>query len=195
MFIINSLRHTCKLHMFWITYCHFHDQAHTLVYILADVIGLHGDRNYFIDLLHNDVIKWKYFPRYWPFVRGIHRSPVNSPHKGQWRGALILFFDLLVFCAGNSPVTGEFTAQGPVTRGWYFVWPASEQTTKQLKSRWLETRMRSLWRHCNDDPGGWCPDDGLVQERRKSSALAMELRLSCTNPSICRTNMKDTQKE
>ena len=28
------------------------------------------------------------FPRYWPFVQGIHRSPVNSPHKGQWRGAL-----------------------------------------------------------------------------------------------------------
>ena len=22
------------------------------------------------------------FPRYWPFVRGIHRSPVDSPHKG-----------------------------------------------------------------------------------------------------------------
>ena len=37
---------------------------------------------------HDDVIKWKHFPRYWPFVRGIHRSPVNSPHKGQWRGAL-----------------------------------------------------------------------------------------------------------
>ena len=26
---------------------------------------------------------------FWPFVRGIHRSPVNSPHKGQWRGALM----------------------------------------------------------------------------------------------------------
>ena len=39
--------------------------------------------------LHDDVMKWKHFPRYWPFVRGIHRSPVNSPHKGQWRGALI----------------------------------------------------------------------------------------------------------
>ena len=24
---------------------------------------------------HDDVIKWKNFPRYWPFVRGIHRSP------------------------------------------------------------------------------------------------------------------------
>ena len=31
----------------------------------------------------------KHFPRYWPFVRGIHRSPVNSPYKGQWRGALM----------------------------------------------------------------------------------------------------------
>ena len=35
------------------------------------------------------VIKWKHFPRYWPFVRGIHRSPVNSPDKCQWRGALM----------------------------------------------------------------------------------------------------------
>ena len=31
-----------------------------------------------------DVIKWNHFPRYCPFVRGIHRSLVNSPHKGQW---------------------------------------------------------------------------------------------------------------
>ena len=38
---------------------------------------------------HDDVIKWKHFPRYWPFIRGIHWSPVNSPHKGQWRGALM----------------------------------------------------------------------------------------------------------
>ena len=38
---------------------------------------------------HDNVIKWKHFPRYWPFVRGIHRFPVNSPHKGQWPGASI----------------------------------------------------------------------------------------------------------
>ena len=38
---------------------------------------------------HDDVIKWKRFTRYWPFAWGIHRSSVNSPHKGQWRGALI----------------------------------------------------------------------------------------------------------
>ena len=35
-------------------------------------------------LVHDDTIKWKHFLHYWPFVWGIHLSPVNSPHKGQW---------------------------------------------------------------------------------------------------------------
>ena len=38
---------------------------------------------------HDDVMKCKHFPRYWPFVQGIHWSPVNSPHKGQWCGTLM----------------------------------------------------------------------------------------------------------
>ena len=42
-----------------------------------------------VSATHDDVSKWNYFPRHWPFVRGIHRAPVNSPHKGQWRGALM----------------------------------------------------------------------------------------------------------
>ena len=52
----------------------------------TDDEGIRGQRAF----SHDDVIKWKHFPRYWPFVRGIHRSPVNSPHKGQWHGALML---------------------------------------------------------------------------------------------------------
>ena len=43
-------------------------------------------------VIHDDVIKWKHFPRYCPCVRGIHWSPVNSPHKCQWRGALMFFY-------------------------------------------------------------------------------------------------------
>ena len=46
-------------------------------------------RQFLCRKLHDDVIKWKHFLRNWPFVRGNHRSPVNSPHKGQWRGALM----------------------------------------------------------------------------------------------------------
>ena len=47
-------------------------------------------------LSRDDVTKWNHFRRYWPFVRGIHRPPVNSPHKGQWRGALM--FSLIYVC-------------------------------------------------------------------------------------------------
>ena len=38
---------------------------------------------------HDDVIKWKDLLCYWPILREIHRLPVNSLHKGQWRGALM----------------------------------------------------------------------------------------------------------
>ena len=65
--------------------------------VVANVIGISIRRcgysdhtcNFRFVGYHDDVIKWKYFPRYWPFVRGIHRLPVNSPHKGQWRRALM----------------------------------------------------------------------------------------------------------
>ena len=58
-------------------------------------------------LHHDDVIKWKHFPRYRPFVNGIHRSPVNSPNKGQWRGALMFS---LIFASQ----TFEQTIETPV---------------------------------------------------------------------------------
>ena len=40
-------------------------------------------------IAQDDVIKWEHFPRYWPCVSGIHSSPVNSFHRGQWRRALM----------------------------------------------------------------------------------------------------------
>ena len=59
--------------------------------IRADLVTSEGGKEviYYGYFTHDDVIKWKHFTRYWPFVRGIHRSPVNSSHKGQWRGALM----------------------------------------------------------------------------------------------------------
>ena len=54
---------------------------------------------------HDGVIKWKHFPRYWPFVRGINRSPVNFPHKGHWRGALM--FSLICTWTDSWPNNGD----------------------------------------------------------------------------------------
>ena len=73
----------------------------------------------------DDVIKCKHFPRYWPFVWGAHRSLVNSPHKGQWRGALM------------------FSLIG--------VW--IKQLSKQSWGWSFETPSRPLWRHCNAQKG------------------------------------------
>ena len=72
---------------------------------------------------HYDVIKWKHVPRYWPSVRGIHRSPVNSPHKGQSRAALML----------------------PLICAWINAWEL-----EQSWGWWFETPSRSLWCHCNE---------------------------------------------
>ena len=58
----------------------------------SGVAVMRSDRYIFCTWHHSsrdDVIKWKYFPRYWSFVWWIHRSLVNSPHKGKWRGALM----------------------------------------------------------------------------------------------------------
>ena len=78
----------------------------------------------FLTYKHDDVIKWKHFPRNWPFVRGIHRSSVNSPHKGRWRGALMISFDLRL----------------------------NKRLSKQSWGWWFETLSRSLWRHRNELP-------------------------------------------
>ena len=64
-------------------FSYYQQNKHQSATLPALCQGIHSD------LCHDDVIKWKHFSRYWPFVRGIHRSPVNSPHKGQWNGALM----------------------------------------------------------------------------------------------------------
>ena len=62
-----------------------HTHTHTHIYIC----GMVWWRSF---MMTSSIIKWEHFPRYWPLVWGIHRSPVNSPHKGQWRGALMFSF-------------------------------------------------------------------------------------------------------
>ena len=66
---------------------------------------------------HDNVIKWK---GYWPFVRGIHRSPVNSPHRPLTQG-FDVFFDLRM----------------------------NKTSSKRSRLRCFQAPSRPLWRHCN----------------------------------------------
>ena len=83
----------------------------------------HGRQGPGFSYNHDDVIKWKHFPRNWPFVRGIHRSP------------------------------GEFPAQRPLTRSFdgIFDLRLHKRLSKQSWGRWFETSSRPLWRHFNDE--------------------------------------------
>ena len=73
-------------------------------------------------LTHDDVIKWKHTPRYWPFVS-----------------------------ARNSPVPGEFLAQRPVTWNIYvfFDLRLNKLLSKQPWGWWFETPPHPLWCHRN----------------------------------------------
>ena len=83
---------------------------------------------------HDDVIKWKHFTRYWPFARGIHRSPMNSPHKGQWRGAFM--FPLI--CIG-------------IFYGWI-----NNREAGDLRRNCAHCDVSVMWKiyyHCHEDYG------------------------------------------
>ena len=61
------------------------------------------------------------------------------------------FSALLALCAGNSPVTGEFSSQRPVTRsfGVFFDLDLNKRLSKQWNRWWFETPSCPLWRHRN----------------------------------------------
>ena len=69
---------------------------------------------------HDDVIKWKHFPRYWPFVRVFHRSRW-IPHTEASDAELWYFLDLRL----------------------------NKRLSKQPPGWWFETPLWSLWRQCN----------------------------------------------
>ena len=72
-------------------------------------------------IIHDDVIKWNHFPRYWPFVWG-----ESTDH-------------------GRLPLAKASDAEL-----WCFLWPAPEQTNEQtLVTPVIWEPLRPLWRHCN----------------------------------------------
>ena len=68
-----------------------------------------------------------------------------------WRHQMETFSALLAICAGNSPVSGEFPAQRPVTGSFdvFFDLHPNKRLSKQWWGWWFETPSCPLWRHRN----------------------------------------------
>ena len=94
----------------------------------------------------------------------VHWTELNWRHPSScaswWRHQMETFSALLALCAGNSPVTGEFPAQRPVTRsfGVFFDLCLNKQLSKQSRRWWFETPSSPLWRHCNVYTWAWFCD-------------------------------------
>ena len=73
-----------ELLLCWIK-CRKHKCLHFLWFLNTEMPAI-------VWLVDDNFMKWKHFPCYWPFVWGIHWSPMNSSHKGQWCGALIFLW-------------------------------------------------------------------------------------------------------
>ena len=96
-------------------------------------------------LINCNIISW---------LQCLMRTCLHSLHclwNSWWRHQMETFSALLAICAGNSPVTGEFTAQRPVTRRFevFFDLRLNKRLSKQSRGWWFETTSRPLWRHYN----------------------------------------------
>ena len=92
-------------------------------------------------------------------TKTVSKLPITDPlcresaGDQSWRrNQMETFSPLLALCVGNSPVTGEFPAQRPVTRSFdvYFDLRLNKRLSRQSWGWWFEILSRSLWHHCND---------------------------------------------
>ena len=99
------------LNPYWFTIVAVHGQCSSI-----NSIRYVGPTSHSV-MSHDDVIKWKVFPRYG------------------------------TFCVGNSPATGEFPPQRPVTWSFdvFFDLRLNKRLSKQSRRRWFETHSRSLF--------------------------------------------------
>ena len=74
-------------------------------------------------------------------------------HLTWWRHQMGKFSASLALCAGNSPGTGKFPSQRPVTRSFGVFFDLNKRLSNQSWGWWFETLSRPLWRHCNENGG------------------------------------------
>ena len=112
------------------------------------------------------------------------------------------FSALLAICAGNSPASGEFPAQRPVTRRFdvFFGLCLNKRLRKQSWGWWFETLSRPLWRHCNEYHAGPPLSNAIIQALCQLFALCCILllwylqnllaQLSVTSLELCQSSRK-----
>ena len=118
------------------------------------------------------VLEYRFWPRSW------------------WRHQMETFSALLAICAGNSPVSGEFPAQRPVTQSSdvFFDVRLIKRLSKHSRGWWFETLSHPLWRHRDDHSFSnmlldWLAAAGIRKSCKKSVPGNMHSKIS-ENPRL-----------
>ena len=121
---------------------------------------------------HGGVIKWKHFPGYWPFVRGIHHSPVNSPHKGQWQRALefSLIFAWMIGWVNNRD-------DGYLTRHRVHYDATVMMASKSSMYRWYGTVINELQSRIKSSRGGKDKFDIQFRLQRRDTSSMPQMNI------------------
>ena len=98
-----------------------------------------------------------------------------------WRHQMETCSALLALCVGNSPVTGEFPSQRPVTRGFdvFFYLGLNKRLSKHSQSRRFVTPPGSLWRHCSGQHLGTMISVSDIMHRLEYQLYFIQLSLEC----------------
>ena len=117
--------------------------------------SIHGIELFIFIKSYSFYQNWSIFDN---FIQILSKTQAFSS-KTWWRHQMETFSALLAICAGNSPASGEFPAQRPVTRSFdvFFDLCLNKWLRKQSRGWWFETLSCPLWRHRNEN--------GLLRKR------------------------------
>ena len=87
-----------------------------------------------------------------PIFARYHCSLTVAKSVTWWRHQMETFLALLTICAGNSPVTSEFSTKRPVTQSFdvFFDLHLNKWMNKQSWGWWFGTPSHPLWHHRNE---------------------------------------------
>ena len=102
--------------------------------------------------LRSSKFEWVSWTHTAPYIAKKIKKVTERTNYTWWRHQMETFSALLAICAGNSPASGEFPAQRPMTRsfGVLFDLSLNKWLRKQSWGWWFETLSHPLRRHCND---------------------------------------------
>ena len=137
---------TCYRHVASVTVDPVSDAKYNTIYNKAPCLNILLTVKHYSDAISNDI------PQFFTRVRR-HAIFLICNKTTWWRHQMETSSAYLAICAGNSPVTGEFPAQRPVTQSFdvFFDLRQNKRLNKQWWGWWFETPPRPLWRHCNGE--------------------------------------------